>query len=219
MEWHFVIMRPMARYLLLHGYGGVGPDHWLVWLSTELRAAGHMARLRKLPKPNSPDLPVWTATLRERLIALDRAPDVPEDEREERGDPDGPLIVVAHSLGARAWIDHTVRFEPGLPVADRVALVAPPRLPTGEHAELITGFYDMDLSPVDPGVSAGSTRAVISSSDDFWPDSGAIPAIVEPLGVPCDALGPCGHFEPQDGFGPWPGLLAWCLGEAETITR
>lgn len=209
----------MARFLLLHGYGGVGPDHWLVWLSTELRAAGHMARLRKLPKPNEPTLQVWTRTLRERLVALDRAAEQPADERDERGDPGGPLIVVAHSLGARAWIDHTVHFTPGLPVADRVALIAPPQLPTGEHAELIHGFYDTDLTPVDPGVSARATRAVISSSDDFWPDSGAIDAIVRPLGVPCDELGPCGHFEPQDGFGPWPGILAWCLGEAETITR
>ncbi len=209
----------MARYLLLHGYGGVGPDHWLVWLSTELRARGHMARLRKLPKPTEPTLQTWTATLRERLVALDAAPGLPEEERGERGDPAGPLIVVAHSLGARAWIDHLVHFEPGLPIADRVALIAPPQLPSGEHAELIHGFYDMDLSPVDAAVAARSTRAVISSSDEFWPDSGAIPAIVEPLGVPCDALGPCGHFEPADGFGPWPGLLAWCLGEAETITR
>ncbi len=210
----------MARYLLLHGYGGVGPDHWLVWLSTELRARGHMARLRKLPKPNAPVLPVWTATVRERLIALDQAVGQAEHEREERGDPSGELVVVAHSLGARTWIDHLVHFEPGLPVADRVALIAPPQLPSDSpNADLITGFYDMDLSPIDASIAARSTRAVISSNDSFWPGSGAVPAIVEPLGVPYDALGECGHFEPQDGFGPWPGLLAWCLGEASEITR
>ena len=210
----------MARFLLLHGYGGVGPDHWLVWLSTELRARGHMARLRKLPKPNSPTLQDWTKTLRERLVALDQAPGLSDDEREERGDPNGPLVVVAHSLGARAWIDHVVKFEAGLPVADRVALVAPPELrPDSPQADLVTGFYDMDLTPIDASVAARSTRAVISSNDSFWPDSGAVPAIVEPLGVPYDQLGDCGHFEPQDGFGPWPGLLAWCLGEAATVSR
>ncbi|MBJ7472891.1 MAG: alpha/beta hydrolase [Solirubrobacteraceae bacterium] len=209
----------MARYLLLHGYGGVGPDHWLVWLSTELRARGHMARIRKLPNPNGPVLPTWTATLRERLIALDQAPELGEADRAERGDPSGELVVVAHSLGARTWIDHLVHYEPGLPYADRVALVAPPQLPSGAHAELISGFYDMDLSPIDASVAARSTRAVISSNDSFWPNAGAIPAIVEPLGVPCDQLGDCGHFEPQDGFGTWPGMLAWCLGDAETITR
>lgn len=210
----------MARFLLLHGYGGVGPDHWLVWLSTELRAQGHMARLRKLPTPNAPTLQLWTQTLRERLVALDQAPSLSESERGERGDPDGPMIVVAHSLGARAWIDHVVHFEVGLPIADRVALIAPPELPADSpNAELITGFYDMDLTPVDAAVAARSTRAVISSNDSFWPDAGAVPAIVEPLGVPYDSLGDCGHFEPQDGFGPWPGLLAWCLGEADEITR
>lgn len=201
----------MARYLLLHGYGGVGPDHWLVWLSGELRAQGHVARLRKLPKPNAPILQDWTATLRDRLVRLDSGEDL-----DERGDPTGPLVVVAHSLGARAWIDHVVHFTPGLPVADRVLLVAPPALPSDGP---ITGFYDMDLTPVDPSVAARTTRAVISGNDPFWPDSGAVPAIVEPLGVPYDYLGDCGHFEPADGFGPWPGLLAWCLGETETVTR
>ena len=210
----------MARFLLLHGYGGVGPDHFLVWLSTELRARGHMARIRKLPEPNRPTLQVWTSTLRDRLERLAAAPDEADDARDERGDPSGELVVVAHSLGARAWIDHLVHFEPGLPVADRVALIAPPQLPTdGPNADVIEGFYDMDLSPVDAAVAARATRAVISSTDTFWPGSGAVPAMIEPLGVPWDDLGDCGHFEPQDGFGPWPGLLAWCLGEAETITR
>lgn len=202
----------MARYLLLHGYGGVGPDHWLVWLSTELRARGHVARIRKLPQPNHPTLAVWTETLRERLARL-----AGDGDLEERGDPSGPLVVVAHSLGARAWIDHTVRFEPGMPVADRVVLVAPPALPDDPDTP-ITGFYDMDLCPIDAAVSARSTRAVISGNDAFWPDSGAVAAIVEPLGIPYDHLGDRGHFEPQDGFGPWPGMLAWCLGETDTVT-
>lgn len=202
----------MARYLLLHGFGGIGPDHWLVWLSTELRARGHVARIRKLPEPTAPDLDAWLTALTDRLTLLSGS-----GALGEQGDPSGELVVIAHSLGGRLWLHHAQEGQDGLALADRVALVAPPRLPPdrGEGNR----FYDLDLARVDPARVARSTRVVISSDDRFWPDSGAVAGIADPLGLPVDHLGDCGHFEPQDGFGPWPGILAWAVGEADTITR
>jgi predicted alpha/beta hydrolase family esterase len=204
----------MARFLLLHGFGGIGPDHWLVWLSGELRARGHVARIRKLPAPNAPDFDTWLATMRERLAALDDpaalAGSPAEDDR-------GELIVVAHSLGARLWLHHAAGGSDGLPIADRAALVALPSLPPGDQGR--SGFYGLDANAVDPARVARHTRAVVSSNDRYWPDEGAIEGLIGPLGLPVDRLGDCGHFEPPDGFGPWPGMLSWCLGEAETITR
>ncbi|MDQ8045327.1 MAG: alpha/beta hydrolase [Solirubrobacteraceae bacterium] len=232
----------MARFLLLHGFGGVGPDHWLVWLSQELRARGHVARLRKLPSPNAPVLEAWMASLTERLAALGDEPELQPagaasadispapglarhaDARSEAGDRSGELIVVAHSLGARLWLHHALEGGHGLPVADRVALVALPKLPElppEQDPVQHSRFYalDVDVATVDPSRVAKVTRAVVSDNDHFWPGAGAIPNLIEPLGLPVDLLPGAGHFEPKDGFGPWPGLLAWCLGEAETIER
>jgi predicted alpha/beta hydrolase family esterase len=201
----------MARYLLLHGLGGIGPDHWLVWLSGELRARGHVARIRKLPTPNAPDFDTWLSTMRERLAALGDPAAVPE------GEDHGELIVVGHSLGGRLWLHHAQDLQPGLPVADRVALVAPPLLPPPSDG-VESGFYDLDLDRVDAASVAHHTRVVVSTNDPYWPDGGAIDGFATPLGLPVDVIGDHRHVEPQDGFGPWPGLLAWCLGEAETIT-
>ncbi len=236
----------MARYLLLHGFGGVGPDHWLVWLSTELRARGHVARIRKLPSPNAPDLDVWRSALADRLTYLGGLVELdehgnPTHELDEQGDPSGELVVVAHSLGGRLWLQHAQEagqaHEPGdaqeaghahlgtlakteggdypFALADRVALVSPPLLPENVGR---TRFHDLDLARVDPSRAARHTRVVVSTNDPYWPDGGAVEGFANPLGLPVDLVGDRGHFEPKDGFGPWPGLLAWCLGDAETIT-
>jgi predicted alpha/beta hydrolase family esterase len=235
----------MARYLLLHGFGGVGPDHWLVWLSTELRAAGHVARIRKLPSPTSPDVDAWMAAMRGRLNVLGAASE-PEGVAAlgEAGDPTGDLVVVAHSMGARLWLHHAQEFEawaestldgapaaPDRAVADRVALVAPPLMPeglgrtrwydlaVGQNASARAFQAELDHVPtVRPQLAARHTRMVVSGNDHFWPAGGAAAGIAEPLGLPVDAIGDHRHVEPQDGYGPWPSMLAWCLGETETIS-
>ncbi|MDO9353992.1 MAG: alpha/beta hydrolase [Solirubrobacteraceae bacterium] len=202
----------MARYLLLHGFGGVGADHWLVWLSTELRQRGHVARIRKLPSPAAPELDAWMAAMRARLDVLGGAA-APLDEA---GDASGELVVVAHSLGARLWLQHTQEFGRGgpHPVADRVALVAPPRLPEGIPA---TRFHDLDFERVRPELAARETRLVVSGNDPYWPQGGAAGGVGDALGIPVDHVGDHGHLEPADGYGPWPSMLAWCLGDADAI--
>lgn len=202
----------MARFVLLHGFGGVGPDHWLVWLSTELRARGHVARLRKLPSPNAPRLDAWRQALDARLDAI-CSPDAAV--RDEAGDPAGELVVVAHSLGTRLWLDHATRAAPAPQLADRVALVVPPRLPEGADRSV---FADIDVEHVRPQLAGHHTRVVLSEDDPWWPDLGAREAIAEPLGLPVDLIGRAGHVEPANGYGPWPGMLAWCLGEQAEIT-
>lgn len=202
----------MARFVLLHGFGGVGPDHWLVWLSTELRARGHVARLRKLPAPNAPRLSAWREALDERLANI--SSDDPE-VRGEKGDPSGELVVVAHSLATRLWLAHASRATPAPVMADRVALVVPPRLP---HDADPAVFPDLDLPAVRPEHAARSTRVVLSENDHWWPELGARAGIAEPLGLPVDVIGRAGHVEPADGYGEWPSMLAWCLGERNDIT-
>lgn len=201
----------VARYVLLHGFGGVGPDHWLVWLSTELRARGHVARLRKLPSPNAPRLDRWREAVEQRLERI--SSDDPE-VRDEAGDPSGELVVVAHSLSTRVWLAHATREAPAPVVADRVALVVPPRLPEGADPEVFAG---VDVPRVRPELVARHTRMVLSETDHWWPELGARSALADPLGLPVDLIGAAGHVEPVDGYGPWPGMLAWCLGERADI--
>lgn len=202
----------VARFVLLHGFGGVGPDHWLVWLSMELRRRGHVARLRKLPVPNDPRPEAWRAALDERLQRM--VSDDP-DARDEKGDPAGDLVVVAHSLATRLWLQHATRDTPSPVMADRVALVVPPELP--EHDALPEGAWRLELERVRPELVARSTRVVVSDNDPYWPAAGAIAGIAEPLGLPVDRLGAAGHVEPPEGYGPWPAMLAWCLGEREEL--
>lgn len=214
-----VALRGMARYLLLHGAGGIGFDHWLVWLSTELRARGHDARMRKLPMPSEPRREAWQATMLERLGALVGGEHGEPAGSAGSGEPGDELVVVAHSLSTLLWLLHaadvTAGRTPGPAVrVDRVALVAPPHLPVGAASH---GWAMPEPSELDPAAIARHTRIAVSRDDPYWPDGGAIPALVEPLGVPLDDLGLAGHVEPADGYGPWPSMLAWCLGEAEAI--
>lgn len=195
----------MARFLLLHGAGGIGFDHWLVWLSTELRARGHEAPMRKLPKPTEPRLAPWQATMTERLEAL--------------ATPDDELVVVAHSLSTLLWLLHAGdvaagRADAPLRRADRVMLVAPPHLPadTGD-----SGWSMPDPALIDPAALATETRVAVSRDDRYWPGGASIAALVKPLGLPLDDLGNAGHVEPADGYGPWPSMLAWCLGERDAV--
>jgi predicted alpha/beta hydrolase family esterase len=234
----------MARYLLLHGAGGIGFDHWLVWLSTELRARGHEARMRKLPTPSEPQREAWQATMLERLGALagggDEQPAASGKPPGERGvsskhgnmtsgdalvesagsePPGDELVVVAHSLSTLLWLLHAADVTAGRTPAptvraDRVALVAPPHLPAGAASH---GWAMPQPSAIDPSSVARHTRIAVSRDDPYWPRGGSIPALVQPLGLPLDDLGLAGHVEPADGYGPWPSMLAWCLGEAEAI--
>ena len=131
-------------------------------------------------------------------------------------------------MGAVLWLHHGAAelealagLEPAgagpIPrAADRAVLVSPPHLPpvvTGN------GFPVPPLSPAGVRAAAHSTRLVGSLNDQYWPEAGAIRKIARPLGLPVDQIDDGGHFEPFDGYGPWPGMLAWCLGEADHVTR
>ena len=169
-------------FLILHGLGGSGPDHWQSWLADELRGGGHDVAYPALPAPDVPELEAW-------LAALDglRAPD---------------QTVVCHSLACCLWLHHRGR---GGPPADRVLFVSPawpePMLPE------IAGFYPV---PLDPEL-AGGTRIACSDDDPYCP-RGCVEVFARPLGVAADVLPGAGHVNPESGYGPWPALLAWAQG-------
>ena len=169
-------------FLILHGLGGSGPDHWQTWLAEQLRADGETVRYPFLPDALEPRLGAW-------LEALDA-------ERDAR------QTVVCHSLACCLWLHHRAR---GGPPAERVLLVAPPGTDAGLPE--IEEFFPV---PLDPALAAGAM--IVCSDDDPYSPHGAVREYAEPLGIEAEVVSGAGHINPETGFGPWPGLLRWCYG-------
>ena len=131
------------RFLVLHGLGGSGPDHWQSWLAGRLRAAGEDVRYPRFPDPDAPSLPAWLAHL--------------EAERA----PDGGEVVLAHSLGCLLWLHHRAA---GGPPAERALLVAPPCPAATREAPEVAGFFPVPLTGDD------GARWVTSDDDPYCPE-------------------------------------------------
>jgi predicted alpha/beta hydrolase family esterase len=172
-----------ARFLILHGWQGSSEGHWQPWLAERLRERGADVAFPDLPEPDLPRLEPWLETLAEL-----------------RGDRD---VVVCHSLGCVLWLHHRAR---GGPPAERVLLVAPP-CPDADVPE-IAAFYPV---PRDPAVAEGAL--LVCSDDDPYCPGGAARTYGEPLGLRVELIPGGGHLNVDAGFGPWPQLERWAVGE------
>jgi predicted alpha/beta hydrolase family esterase len=170
------------RFLILHGLGGSGPEHWQSWLADRLREDGRPVDYPALPDPHHPELEAWLG----ELDAL-RAPG---------------QVVICHSLACCLWLHHRAR---GGPPAERVLFVAPacpePMLPE------IAGFFPV---PLEPALADGA-RVACSDADPYCP-AGAAAVFAAPLGLAVDLLPGALHVNPESGYGPWPAALAWAQG-------
>jgi predicted alpha/beta hydrolase family esterase len=189
------------RVLILHGWQGSGPDHWQSWLAAELRAAGATVRYPDLPACDEPCPDRWASALQEELEGL-------------AADPGGERVVCCHSLGCVLWLREAARIRPAQRV-ERVALVAPP-CPGAKVPEL-AGFYPTGADRASVAAAADTTRLVCSDDDPYCPGFGARHHWGAPLGLPVDVLPGTGHLNPESGFGPWPAMRAWALGEVATL--
>ena len=186
------------RFLLLHGLGGSGPDHWQRWLATRLGDAGHPVRFPELPDPDRPRPEAWDAALREELAGLGPGPG---------------SVVVAHSLGCALWLRHAARARPQDAV-ERVLLVAPP-CPEAEVPEL-RPFFPVELDHEAVRRAAGVTRLVCGTDDPYCPP-GAARTYGFPLRLATDLLPGRAHLNPEEGLGPWPEVEAWSLGRRASV--
>jgi uncharacterized protein len=180
-----------SAFLILHGLGGSGPEHWQRWLAPRLRAAGHMVRFPDLPEPDRPDPAAWREALAAELAQLEA---------------DGERIVICHSLSCIAWLNASAAIE--RPV-DRVALVAPPS-PRAGLPELVA-FFPVTATRHDVARAAGQTRLVCADEDPYCPE-GAADLYGAPLGLPTDLQRGGGHLNSDSGLGPWPAMEAWAHG-------
>ena len=130
----------MASFLILHGLGGSGPEHWQQWIAGRLRAAGAEVRFPDLPDPDAPQPDAW-------LQALER-----ERTRDE--------IVLCHSLGCILWLHHRAR---GGADAERILLVAPPS--SDADVPEIQSFFP---APTDPQLVANA-QLVCGDDDPYCP--------------------------------------------------
>lgn len=186
------------RFLVLHGWENHRPpEHWQWQLVDALRGRDEQVLYPQLPSPDFPVLDDWlTAFVAEWRQMGDR--------------PGAQRVVVAHSLGCLLWLHVAAR---GLadPPADRVLLVAPPSpLVTASKPPIAEFVADIDPAAV-WSASRADVRLVCSDADPYSTEGTAAEVYGGPLGLDSEVLPGAGHLTVDDGYGPWPAVLDWCL--------
>lgn len=185
---------PARRFLMVHGVQHRRPrQHWMWWLTESLRQRGEQVLYPQFPMPEQPSVNEWLDLLYAELRQL--------GDRER--------VVVCHSLGCALWLRTALTLPPELRVT-RVLLVSP----LGDHAFSAANSNEaFRLNSVDPQLLAAASekppRVVISATDPYAPADPTEWSAA--LGLECDVLPAAGHITPQDGYGPWPAALAWCI--------
>lgn len=181
-------------FLILHGLEGSGPEHWQTWLDGRLRERGLEVAYPSLPEADNPRLDRWLDALEQELARL----------------PAAKTTVICHSLGCLLWLHRAARRSPG-PVA-RALLVAPPQ-PDVDDAQC-AGFRPVPLDR--EGVAAAAdTTLLVCSTDDPWCPPETSQRIGKTIGVAIDWIEHGGHVNPPAGYGAWPDVEAWAIGERE----
>ena len=194
-------------FLLLHGWQNRRPaDHWQHLLADELRGRGLAVRYPQLPSPDEPDLAEWEAAVRSEHAALGP----------------GPVTVVCHSLSTLLWLRIQAGARPL--AADRVALVSPPSPELIAGQEAVHAFVDgsdADAGAPDAllfdgrllGTGAVGDSVVVAGDDDPWLPLGLGDTWRGRLDGRQVVVRGGGHLTPDSGFGAWPAMTAWALGQ------
>lgn len=184
-------------FLILHGVENRRPEgHWQHELAMGLRERGEQVFYPQLPDTDQPSLAAWTEAIRAEL-ALMR----------------GEKVVVCHSLASAAWM----RFAATDPApADRVLLVSPPG-PAAFEWDVIAEFTTVGLDLASLQLANGPTRLACSDADPYCVE-GAAEHYGRPLGCEVDVIPGAGHIALDEGYGPWPAALNWCLDPAVRLT-
>ena len=185
-------------YLVLHGIENHRPpEHWQYWISDRLRAHGADVRYPALANPDSPSYEAWRSEL---LVHLS-------------GQSGRRRTVICHSLACLLWLGAAPDLEAAV---DRLLLVSPPA-PESVPPSGASFRVPMDAEAVRASV-CGELRIVSSDADPYNP-VGAGTLYGAALRCAVDIIPGAGHITPDDGYGPWPALEAWCVGDAATVGR
>ncbi len=185
-------------YLVLHGIENHRPpEHWQYWISDRLRAHGAQVSYPALPDPDSPRFEIWRSALRDHLGELDGR----------------RRTVICHSLACLLWLGAAPDLEAAV---DRLLLVSPPA------PELVPPAGASFRVSIDAEAVRASVRGVlriVSSDADPYNPVGADRLYGTALRCALDVIPGAGHITPEDGYGPWPALEAWCVGDSPTVGR
>lgn len=190
--------------LILHGWGGNKPAHWQEHLFTALTDAGADVHYPKFPNPMHPSLDGWQGTLEQVIAQLPT-----ESEK---------VTVLAHSLGAINWLHYAAGGSAPSQIADRVLLVAPPyvipEIPPSDAPPGVPAFFPPPLSEEGVKRIARETHFVATDSDDYATFE-QTKAYADRLNLPIHMLEGAGHISPYWGYGEWPWVLNWALGNTD----
>ncbi|MGP1630030.1 MAG: RBBP9/YdeN family alpha/beta hydrolase [Giesbergeria sp.] len=167
-------MQP-SNVLLLPGWQSSGPGHWQsLW---ETQYGYRRVEQHDWLRPLRGD---WTARLDEMVI-----------------DTEGPVLLVAHSLGCilTAWwaahSQHTARVRGAL-------LVAPGDVEQADVAASIPGWAPIARQPLP------FPTIVVGSRDDPYCRFARAQGLAEAWGARYEDLGERGHINAESGLGTWP---------------
>ncbi len=185
----------MSRgFVIVHGWQNRRPEgHWHRWLTGELRARGELVSYAQYPSPDEPVLDDWLELLMPncdcwaRRGAGDRRAQPRRDHHPARG--------------ARVEEPFAARY-----CSSRRQVVGSPRRSRRWPRSRSRRSRGNALPPR----RRTQTRMVCSDNDPF----SRIGADVEfgtPLAFDTEVLPGRGHLSMDDGYGPWPAALDWCL--------
>ncbi len=193
-------------FLILHGWGGNNENHWQEHLFNRLNSLNLPVYYPALPNPAAPETNGWLNCIRRELTTI------------ARNHPDVPLTVVAHSLGSIAWLHFVGSMAATCDrIAERVLLVAPPYIlpmaPPPDAPQTVSDFFPPPLYPAAVHGTAGETCFVCSNNDDYATYE-QTKGYGNALQIPVHLLENAGHISPYYGYGQWPWVEEWCLGNA-----
>lgn len=170
---------PSHTILILPGLGNSGAGHWQTqWEAT----MPNVVRVQQ-QEWDAPQRSAWVETLNTALLNID-----------------GPVILVAHSLGCAlvAWwameYGHTVH-------ANKIAgalLVAPADVEQADLPASATGFSPM------PRLRLPFKAIVVASSDDTWCTLPKAKSFASDWDAQFISIGALGHINAQSNLGDWP---------------
>lgn len=184
-----------CRFLVLHGLENHRPQaHWQWWLVDRLRSRGEQVLYPQMPNADTPQLDEWI----DMLVA----------EWAQMGN--GERVVVAHSMGCVLWYEASARDRIS-PSADRVLLVSPPG-PSFIRTPIVASFLSGPWRAAPLRASSRTRiRLVSSDADPYCVDGPASTVYGEPLDLDAETITSAGHITIDDGYGPWPDVLRWCV--------
>ncbi len=183
-------------FLIIHGLGGSGPDHWQTWLAHELKQRNHQVYYPTFSNFDSPNKTVWLEELSNLMKTI------PENNN---------LTVITHSLGCILWL-HYARNQ-NKRIAKQVILVAPPS-PTIILSEA-KSFFPVPLDGNHLKRAAEEILFIHSSNDPYCSTDDSKNYLN--LELPSITIPNAGHINTNSGHGQWPWILDLCLSDEEIV--